>query len=377
VLTFDLGADNLGDGEPVTIAADGDTVYATGSSLYIASDQRWRMPATGAPAMGLVPPARPDAPASAGSTPAAPPPTMIYRFDISQPGPPAYVASGSVPGYLVDQYAMSEWDGHLRVATTTGTSWAAADGRPPNAVTSESAVYVLATAGPIMRQVGHVGGLGQGERIYSVRFLGPIGYVVTFRQTDPLYTVDLSDPTQPRVRGAVELTGYSAYLHPASGTRLIGIGQQADAQGHVGGTQVSLFDVSDLVAPARVATFAISGGHSEAEFDPHAFLYWPAMKLVVVPLETYSKGGPMLPGGGTSSSPPGPQSGALILRIDDSGISEVGFVSQPTDSQVGYPSAAMIERSLVIGQTLWTVSNAGIMATELTNLQQSTWIPFT
>jgi len=201
--------------------------------------------------------------------------------------------------------------------------------------------------------------------------------VVTFRQTDPLYTVDLSDPAQPRVRGTVELTGYSAYLHPASGTRLIGIGQQADAEGHVGGTQVSLFDVSDVVAPARVATFAISGGHSEAEFDPHAFLYWPALKLVVVPLQTYSMGGPTFPGGGTSSSPPGPQSGALILRIDDSGISEVGFVSQPTDSQVGYPSPAAIERSLIIGQTLWTVSNAGVMATELTNLQQSRWIPFT
>jgi hypothetical protein len=138
-----------------------------------------------------------------------------------------------------------------------------------------------------------------------------------------------------------------------------------------------LFDVSDLIAPARVATFAISGGHSEAEFDPHAFLYWPEMKLVVVPLQTYSKGGPIVPGGGNPPSPSGPQSGALILRIDDSGISEVGFLSQPTDSQLGYAGPVVIERSLVIGQTLWTVSNAGVMATELTNLQQSTWIPFT
>ena len=179
VLTFDLGSDALGTGQPVTIAADGDTVYATGTSLYIASDQRWRTPAW--PAVAPVPPgvARPGAEGAqaaspgAAHTPAAPPPTVIYRFDISHPGRPAYVATGTVPGYLVDQYAMSERAGYLRIATTTGTSWAEADGRPPNALTSESAVYVLATAGPTMRQVGHVGGLGRGERIYSVRVPRP------------------------------------------------------------------------------------------------------------------------------------------------------------------------------------------------------------
>ena len=134
-----------------------------------------------------------------------------------------------------------------------------------------------------MRLAGHVAGLGPTERIYAVRFMGPVGYVVTFRQTDPLYTLDLSDPAQPRVRGSVALTGYSAYLHPASDTRLIGIGRQADAMGHVGGTQVSLFDVSDLAAPTRLATFALTAAVSDAEFDPHAFLYWPGSHLVVVP----------------------------------------------------------------------------------------------
>ena len=393
VLTFDLGSDALGNGQPVTIAADGDTVYATGTSLYIASDQRWRAlmapmarpvpPGVAQPGVGGAPAAQPGtggepaAPPDAGSAPAAPPPTMIYRFDISNPGRPAYVATGTVPGYLLDQYAMSEQAGYLRVATTTGTSWAAADGRPPDAVTSESAVYVLATTGPIMRQVGHVGGLGRGERIYSVRFLGPIGYVVTFRQTDPLYTVDLTDPARPQVRGEVALTGYSAYLHPASDTRLIGIGRQADAQGHVGGTQVSLFDVSDLAAPSRLATFAISHGQSAAEFDPHAFLYWPAMRIVVVPLQTYGMSGSITPGDPSVPNPAAPTSGALILHIGDSGISEVGFVSQPTDPSVGYPGSATIDRSIIIGQTLWTVSSAGVMATELTNLRQSAWIPFT
>src|SRR5260370_27272527 len=111
-----------------------------------------------------------------------------------------------------------------------------------------------------------------------------VGYVVTFRQTDPLYTVDLSDPAQPRVRGSVALTGYSAYLHPASDTRLIGIGRQADAMGHVGGTQVSLFDASDLAAPMRLATVALAGARSSAEFDPHAFPSLPNSPLRAVPL---------------------------------------------------------------------------------------------
>src|ERR1700761_2574793 len=108
--------------------------------------------------------------------------TDIYRFDITSPGPPRFAADGRVPGYLIDQYALSQWQGYLRVATTTGSSWARADGQPPDARTSSSAVYVLSTRGPVMRLAGHVTGLGLTERIYSVRFMGPVGYVVTFRQ---------------------------------------------------------------------------------------------------------------------------------------------------------------------------------------------------
>ena len=255
VLTFDLTSDALGSGDGVSIVADGNTVYGTDTSLYVAGDERWLAEAATADAG----PGRPAG--GAASTPgrAAVQQTDIYRFDITSPGPPRFAAGGSVPGYLIDQYALSEWRGYLRIATTTGTSWALADGPPADAQTSSSAVYVLSTRGPVMRLAGHVAGLGLTERIYSVRFMGPVGYVVTFRQTDPLYTVDLSDPARPRVRGSVALTGYSAYLHPASGTRLIGIGRQADAMGHIGGTQVSLFDVSDLAAPTRLATFALTG----------------------------------------------------------------------------------------------------------------------
>jgi hypothetical protein len=366
VLTFDMSGDAFGTGDPVSVVADGNTVYGTTSSLYVASDGIAGSPGSVEPAIAL---------------PAERQQTQIYRFDIAAPGAPRFAASGSVPGYLVDQYAMSEWNGYLRVATTTGTSWALADGKPAGARTSSSAVYVLTTAGPVMRIVGQVTGLGSTERIYAVRFIGPVGYVVTFRQTDPLYTVNLSDPRRPRVVGALGLTGYSAYLHPVSAARLIGIGQQADVMGHVLGTQVSLFDVSDPAAPARLATYALASSMSTAETDPHAFLYWPADQLVVVPIQAWGgpvAGGSTGPAESAGSLAPAGDSGALVLRVTDAAITRAGFITQPqsvpsgSSGGYGWP----IERSLVIGQTLWTVSVGGVLAIDLTTLRQQAWLPF-
>src|SRR5712691_9585772 len=376
VLTFDLSSGALGSGDGVSIVADGNTVYSTDSSLYVASDEQWLAEAATADAgagMSAGGAADKSASATMGQL------TGIYRFDITGPGPPRFAAGGSVPGYLIDQYALSEWQGYLRIATTTGTSWALADGPPADAQASSSAVYVMSTRGPVMRLAGHVAGLGLTERIYSVRFMGPVGYVVTFRQTDPLYTLDLSDPARPRLRGAVALTGYSAYLHPASDSRLIGIGRQADAMGHVGGTQVSLFDVSDPAAPTRLATFALAAAVSDAEFDPHAFLYWPGSHLVVVPLQAtgMAAGAPVTPDG-AAQSPGAPRSGALVLRIGDSGITETGFITQPATANAdSHPRYPPIERSLSSGQTLWTISAAGAMASDLTTLRQQAWVPFT
>jgi hypothetical protein len=371
VETFDLSAPVLGTGLPVSVEADGDTVYGTAASLYIASGNQWSGPryyGVAAPAGAVAAPAgaaagsADAAPAGAPAAPAAQSlpvgirqQTQIYRFDISGAGPPRFAASGVVPGYLVDQYALSEWNGYLRAATTTGLSWAAADAPPSagaSAPASSSAVYELSLAGPAMPVIGKVTGLGSGERIYSVRFIGPVGYVVTFRQTDPLYTVDLSDPASPRVVGSLALTGYSAYLHPASPSQLIGIGQSADAMGHVGGLQVSLFDVANLASPARLATYALAGASSAAEFDPHAFLYWPSAGLVVVPLDWY------------------PQAGDLVLRLSGGSLTRVGLLQSPT------PAQGMIQRSLVISGTLWTVSPGGLMASDLATLHQQAWLPF-
>src|SRR5262249_39911196 len=153
--------------------------------------------------------------------------------------------------------------------------------------------------------------------------------------TDPLYALDLGDPTHPVVRGTLKISGYSAYLHPTDGDRLIGVGQDATDAGRVTGLQVSLFDVGDLSKPSRVAQYKASGTHSEAEFDPHAFLYWPNDGLLVVPVT-------------------GREIGAIVLHVGGTSLDEVGFVSHPRTSS--YPTT--IRRSLIINTTLWTVSDA-------------------
>ncbi len=345
VLSFDIGRDGLDNGSPVSIVADGDTVYGSEKSLYVASNQAWRFTV---PAFAA---------GTAKSTPATAG-TEIYKFDTSGKGAPRFVAGGSVPGHLINQYAMSEWDGHLRVASTTDS--VVNQNGPANQ--SQSGVYVLAEDGGQLKQVGSVEGLGKGERIYAVRFVQTVGYVVTFRQTDPLYTLDLGDPTNPTVKGALKIPGYSAYLHPADGSRLIGVGQDATEGGRVTGTQVSLFDVGDLTDPTRLAKYTLPGSYSEAEFDPHAFLYQKNSGLIVIPLQSrYGTPIPVEPNGGpasasaTSSRVAPSNSGALVLRLSGNAITEVGFVSHPgTVNNGGYPLP--IRRSLLIDTTLWTVS---------------------
>jgi uncharacterized secreted protein with C-terminal beta-propeller domain len=342
MLTLDLARD-LGTGDPITITADGDTVYGTGRSLYVADDRR----AHAAPARALTPLPRPEVATN----------TEIHRFEISGTAPPRYAGSGRVEGTLLNQYSLSEHAGHLRVATTIGST----SGRAPS---SESVVSVLAQQGDRLVTVGSVGGLGRGERIHAVRFIGPLGYVVTFRQTDPLYTVDLSDPARPKAVGELKITGYSAYLHPAGENRLIGVGQEATEQGVRLGTQVSLFDVGAPAAPRRIAQYQVPGGSSEVEFDPHAFLYWPAKNLLVVPLTSAS--------GGTERFAPAPPSGgALVLRLEPGRISEVGRIQHPVASGEG-----TVRRAIVIGDQLWTVSEAGLLVTGLDLAAPGSWVPF-
>jgi hypothetical protein len=320
VLSFDLAESSLSDAEPTAVFADGDTVYGSGPHLYLAHDQRWR---------GWRGP-------TAWNDPKRTDETQIFQFDITA-SKPAYVAGGRVPGWLLNQYSLSEHDGVLRVATTSSAPWDRTD-------KSSSSVYALRRDGGSLEKIGSVGGLGKGERIYAVRFVGSLGFVVTFRQTDPLYTIDLSNPARPIVVGELKIPGYSAYLHPIGDGRLLGIGQDATDQGRVTGTQISLFDVGNLADPRRLDQHKVPRAYSEAENDPHAFLYWPAAKLLVVPLNDE----------------------ALLLRVEGDKLTELNRLSQ---------REAPIRRSLVIGETRRTIAHGSVMASTLDGNQRLATIP--
>ncbi len=249
------------------VVSSGSTVYASPDSIYVAN-QYWD---PGPIILDDVAVAQ-EAPEQSG-----PPPTVIHQFDLHDGGSDdrtaTYVASGAVEGRLLNQFSMSEQGGDLRVATTVD-DWNQGD--------SESFVTVLRPNDGELEEISSIGGLGRGEQIYAVRFMGDVGYVVTFRQIDPLYVLDLSDPANPILEGELKIPGYSSYLHPVGDGLLLGVGQDADELGQPLGTQLSLFDVSEPTDPQRIDTLMV-GGWSDVEWDHRAFLYWPEDGTIAIP----------------------------------------------------------------------------------------------
>ena len=278
--------------ESTAVTAPGDTVYASTGSLYVATtrwvesetfsdddewEDAWRQRRT-----------------------------SIHRFDIAG-AQAAYQASGEVLGVIHNQFSLSEHAGHLRVVTTVGGPWGDE---------SESQVRVLSTDGDVLVEVGTVGDVGRGEQVQSVRFVGDVGYVVTFRQIDPFYTIDLSDPTNPAILGELKIPGFSSYLHPISDTMVLGVGSDADDDGRVTGAKVSLFDVSDLAAPREVAVWTAPDGWNDVGWDHRAFLWWAPENLAVIPVTVWND-----------------WSGAVVLRVVDATIIEVGRVDHVVEGE--------------------------------------------
>ena len=260
----------------------------------------------------------------------------------------------------MNQWSLSEDKGVLRVASTEEPTW----WNPGPQEESESFVTTLGEKSGALVQLGRVGGLGKGERVYAVRFAGDTGYVVTFRRVDPLYTLDLSTPSRPTVLGELKIRGYSAYLHPLGGDLLLGIGQDASDEGRVLGTQLSLFDVSNLRRPVLLRTHALGSSWSEAETDHHAFLWWGPSRLAVLPVQAYNEK---------------PFIGAVGFRVGRGGIDEAGRVTHSGEASPGgggRVAGAPIRRSLVVGDALYTVSEAGVKATDLASFADAGWAAF-
>lgn len=291
VLSLPVGGPLAGDGA-VSVTAPGDTVYASPRSLYVATSN-W-----------LAPEIFEDEaiwPRVARNWR-----TAVHRFDLADPARAAYAASGSVPGQIHNQFSLSEHDGHLRVVTTTGDLWWGQDDVEPS-----SQVRVLRQTGDRLVEVGAVGDIGRGEQVQSVRFTGAVGYVVTFRQVDPFYTLDLSDPENPAIVGELKIPGFSSYLHPISGDLVLGVGFEADeSTGAVTGSKVSLFDVSDLADPRELAVWAAPDAWNDAGWDHRAFLWWEPAQLAVFGISSWTD----------------QTAEAVALRVERGSITEIGRI---------------------------------------------------
>lgn len=335
-----LPADGAWDGAaPQTVMVDGETVHGTSESLYIVhADYAW------------------DEADAKGET-------EIYRFEFAD-GEVRPAGEAAVAGFLLNQYSLSEYDGHLRVATTEEATgrwggcgpWGdcafetepAGDSEP-----SKSTVTVFAVGEDTLTETGSVTDLGVDERIYAVRFIGHTGYVVTFRQTDPLYTVDLSDPAEPVVTGELKITGYSGYLHPVGEDRLLGVGQEATTEGQVTGLQVSLFDTGAAEA-AVLDQYYRESADSQVQWDPHAFLYWAEADIAVLPVSDWNEFDY--------------QTGAVVLELGDETLTEAAWISHAEAANGtgdGEQYGHEVMRTVAINGLLWTVSQSGLQANEL------------
>ena len=333
VLSFDIGS---GAPEPTSgagLVASGSTVYASTDRLIVATNRwdPWRWTDGDISQWGD------------GSTAK----TDLHSFDISDPSGTTYRASGTVDGYLLSQWALDEENGVIRVATTTDPRAASQE--------SHSSLVMLREDGETLAETGRADGLGLTEQVRAVRYLSPdLAAIVTFRQTDPLYLIDTSDPTAPRVTGELKIPGYSAYLHPLDEDTLLGVGQDADPEtGQTKGLQVSRFDISDLSAPRQTQVMTWEDGYTPVEWDHRAFTYWPATDQVFLPMSRWSE---------TKEESFG---GVVVLDVDEA-LTEDGRISV-TPGRDDYWGEGP-SRTIVIGDQLWTLDYEGLARFDLATL---------
>lgn len=237
---------------------------------------------------------------------------------------------GSVPGLVESQFSVDEHNGYLRIVTTTD-QWSLA---------SKNHIYVLEDVGDELTIVGSVEDLAPTERVYSARFEGDRAWVVTFRRIDPVFSIDLSDPTDPRVTGELKIPGFSEHLQMIDENHLLAIGRAATDEGRIQGLQVSIFDVSDMTAPQlrhqKLLDDAENGwSHSAALHDHHAFNFLADAGLLLIPYQDRDS------------------NGLMTLSIDvESGIEIVGEATSD--------STRNTLRSVQIGDFLYAVSHNAV-----------------
>ncbi|MED5464016.1 MAG: beta-propeller domain-containing protein [Myxococcota bacterium] len=296
--------------------------------------------------------------------------TNVHRFDIGDPARTVYTGSGRVDGVIRDQFALSEYEDYVRVATTTGrlNRWWSEDPAEP-----ENNVFVLAGVDSL-GVIGHLGGIAKGEQIWSSRFVGESAYLVTFRNIDPLWTIDLSDPTQPEIKGELEVPGVSTYIHPLTG-HLLTIGFGGDDEGLDWKTQLSLFDVTDFSNPTLKSKLSLAPAvgegwnyaYSEATWEHKAFQYWQPKGLLAIPLSTYRYDYQ------TRHYEYVSKLSIINVSLED-GLSHYGSVDHSdffNRTRERYWSHRDVRRSIFMGDYIYAISDRGITAHHLDTMNLS------
>lgn len=319
------------------------TVYVSPESLYLASGNSW----------DWITPLATDSRELSNPEPS----TAIHKFAIAASGgKPVYRGSGRVPGWLNNQFSMGEHDGFLRVGTTRGGWWGEQ---------ISNRLSILAELDGALEEVGRIDGIAPGERIYALRFDRERGYIVTFRQTDPLFTLDLSNPEKPRVAGEIHVSGFATYIHLIGDDNnlLLTIGRSADESGRVTGNKLQIFDVSNPTIPFLVDDFELGSDWSSALYDHHAFLYYRPLSLLAIPISGYS---------GTDFSY---HSGLRLFSIDPAdGFGERGSIRTSTIATPYGSYVDNVDRAVIINNNIYAIATESVTVAELDPLQVLTTV---
>ena len=296
--------------------------------------------------------------------------TIIHKIAINKNNLD-YKGNGEVKGQVLNQFSMDESDGYFRIATTKNRTWSR---YTEESQESYSNLFVLDEN---LKEVGSIEGLAEGERIYSVRFMQNRAYMVTFKQMDPLFVIDLTHPTSPKVLGELKIPGYSDYLHPFNEDTLIGFGKDTGETEWGGvrtkGLKLSLFDVSDVSNPSEIDTYIMgdSGSDSIALRDHKAFLFSYDKELLSIPVSIQEN----LEGrySGRLSF-----SGAAVFKVTKDGFELKGKIDHSDGGRAGtredwygynyYNNT--VKRSLYIDDTLYTFSSKYIKMNNISDLEE-------
>lgn len=277
--------------------------------------------------------------------------TVIYKFGLKD-GYINPVGQGKVPGNIINQFSMDENDGLLRIATTIGAVWQTGQNE------SKNNIYILNDS---LNIIGKLEGLAPGERIYSTRFMGDKVYMVTFKQVDPLFVIDTSNPSKPQVLGYLKIPGYSTYLHPVDETHILGFGYET-VQNEWGGTstggfKISLFDVSDVNKPKEVVTDIIgkSGTYSELLYNHKALMFSLNKEIMALPV---SRAGDNYINDFV---------GAYVYNINSSKLELKTEITHMKNIKSDYTYGNEIKRIIYIGDYLYTFSENQMQVHHINN----------